>query len=151
LCKALRLPRVNLLIADDVGLGKTIEAGLVVRELLLRRRIDLVVVAAQAAMTASPPQQVIETGSRLGQQIPRGQAGCPTRSVSAMSFAGAAPQHNRHPEGARPPGPAQKRGHLQDDHLSCGAVNMIRIKETLVCLPMGREGYHIGGQSVIAP
>jgi hypothetical protein len=39
------------------------------------------------------------------------------------------------------------RGHLQDDHSSCGAVNMIRIKETLVCLPMAREGYHIGGQS----
>ncbi len=49
--KALRLPRVNLLIADDVGLGKTIEAGLIVRELLLRRRIDFVVVAAPATMT----------------------------------------------------------------------------------------------------
>ncbi len=50
--KALRLPRVNLLIADDVGLGKTIEAGLVVRELLLRRRIDFIVISAPAAMTA---------------------------------------------------------------------------------------------------
>ena len=32
--KALRLRRVNLFIADDVGLGKTIEAGLIARELL---------------------------------------------------------------------------------------------------------------------
>ena len=48
--KALDLPRANLLIADDVGLGKTVEAGLVARELLLRRRIDLVVVAAPASM-----------------------------------------------------------------------------------------------------
>jgi ERCC4-related helicase len=48
--KALVLPRVNLLIADDVGLGKTIEAGLILRELLLRRRIDFVVVAAPPSM-----------------------------------------------------------------------------------------------------
>ena len=36
--KALRLPRVCLFIADDTGLGKTIEAGLIARELLLRRK-----------------------------------------------------------------------------------------------------------------
>ncbi len=47
----MRLPRVNLLIADDVGLGKTVEAGLVARELLLRRRIDFIVIAAPPAMT----------------------------------------------------------------------------------------------------
>ena len=44
--KALRLPRVNLFIADDTGLGKTIEAGLIVRELLLRRKVRTIVVAA---------------------------------------------------------------------------------------------------------
>lgn len=36
--RALDMPRVNLGIFDDVGLGKTIEAGLVVQELLLRHR-----------------------------------------------------------------------------------------------------------------
>jgi superfamily II DNA or RNA helicase len=50
LAKALDLPRVNLLIADDVGLGKTVEASLIVRELLLRRRADVIVVAAPASM-----------------------------------------------------------------------------------------------------
>jgi SNF2 family DNA or RNA helicase len=43
--KALRMPRVALFIADDVGLGKTIEAGLIMRELLLRRKVHRVVVA----------------------------------------------------------------------------------------------------------
>lgn len=52
LSKALKLPRVNLLIADDVGLGKTVEAGLVLREMLLRRRVDYVVISAPPTMTA---------------------------------------------------------------------------------------------------
>ena len=48
--KALRLPRVNLFIADDVGLGKTIEAGLIARELLLRKKIREIVVACPPSM-----------------------------------------------------------------------------------------------------
>lgn len=36
--RAIQMPRVNLLIADDVGLGKTIEAGMVALELLIRHR-----------------------------------------------------------------------------------------------------------------
>src|SRR5881397_1551271 len=48
--KALLLPRVNLFIADDVGLGKTIEAGLIASELLLRRRVKEVVVASPPSM-----------------------------------------------------------------------------------------------------
>ncbi|RYD39274.1 MAG: helicase, partial [Verrucomicrobiaceae bacterium] len=43
--KALLLPRVNLFIADDTGLGKTIEAGLIARELLLRKRAKTIVIA----------------------------------------------------------------------------------------------------------
>ena len=48
--KALHLPRVNLFIADDTGLGKTIEAGLIARELLLRKKAKTVVVAAPASV-----------------------------------------------------------------------------------------------------
>jgi superfamily II DNA or RNA helicase len=50
LVRALGQPRVNLLIADDVGLGKTIEAGLVVQELLLRHRIRRVMVVCPATL-----------------------------------------------------------------------------------------------------
>ena len=49
--KALELPRVNLFIADDVGLGKTIEAGLVMQELMLRQRVDRVLIVCPAAVT----------------------------------------------------------------------------------------------------
>lgn len=37
---ALRLPVIRLLIADDVGIGKTVEAGLIVRELLDRGEVE---------------------------------------------------------------------------------------------------------------
>lgn len=50
LLKALRMPRVNLLIADDVGLGKTIEAGLILSELLIRRRINRILILTPASL-----------------------------------------------------------------------------------------------------
>lgn len=50
LVRALDMARVNLLIADDVGLGKTIEAGLVVQELLVRHRARSVFVVCPASL-----------------------------------------------------------------------------------------------------
>ncbi|HEY1067836.1 MAG TPA: DISARM system SNF2-like helicase DrmD, partial [Pirellulales bacterium] len=61
--KALLLPRVNLFIADDVGLGKTIEAGLIARELLLRKKVRDVVVACPPSVL---PQWQDELETRFG-------------------------------------------------------------------------------------
>ncbi len=51
--RALGSPRTNLLLADDVGLGKTIEAGLVIQELFLRHR-------ARTAVIVCPPSLALK-------------------------------------------------------------------------------------------
>lgn len=61
--KALRMPRVNLFIADDVGLGKTIEAGLIARELLLRKKVREIYVSCPPSMLL---QWQEELSSRFG-------------------------------------------------------------------------------------
>jgi len=48
--RAIQMPRVNLLIADDVGLGKTVEAGMTVLELVLRHRARRVLVVTPASL-----------------------------------------------------------------------------------------------------
>jgi superfamily II DNA or RNA helicase len=48
--RALQSARTNMLLADDVGLGKTIEAGLVIQELLLRHRARSVVVVCPPSL-----------------------------------------------------------------------------------------------------
>lgn len=50
LVRAIDMARVNLLIADDVGLGKTIEAGLVIQEMLLRHRARSVMIICPASL-----------------------------------------------------------------------------------------------------
>lgn len=50
LVRAIDMARANLLIADDVGLGKTIEAGLVIQELLLRHRARKVFIVCPASL-----------------------------------------------------------------------------------------------------
>ncbi len=48
--RAIQMPRVNLLIADDVGLGKTIEAGMVGLELIIRHRARKILVVCPSAL-----------------------------------------------------------------------------------------------------
>jgi superfamily II DNA or RNA helicase len=46
--RAANMPRVRLLLADDVGLGKTIEAGLVAQELIHSHRVSRVLIVCPA-------------------------------------------------------------------------------------------------------
>lgn len=58
--RALEMPRVNLGIFDDVGLGKTIEAGLVVQELLLRHRARTVWVVCPPNLSLKWQEEMLE-------------------------------------------------------------------------------------------
>jgi hypothetical protein len=48
--QAMAMPRVNMLLADDVGLGKTIEAGLILQELIRQRRIRRILIVCPASL-----------------------------------------------------------------------------------------------------
>jgi ERCC4-related helicase len=60
LLKALAMPRVSLLLADDVGLGKTIEAALVLHELLVRRRIRRILIITPASLKLHWKQELFD-------------------------------------------------------------------------------------------
>lgn len=58
--RAVDSPRVNLLLADDVGLGKTVEAGLIAQELLLRHRAQRIMVVCPAGLTTKWREELAE-------------------------------------------------------------------------------------------
>lgn len=84
LLMALRLPTVRLLIADDVGVGKTIEAGLIARELLDRGEVARIAVLCPPHLVEQWQQELTErfhlravaltsaTVNRLERDLPHG-------------------------------------------------------------------------------
>jgi len=58
LVRALEMPRVSMLLADSVGLGKSVEAGLILTELLLRRRIRRVLILTPASLRQQWKQEM---------------------------------------------------------------------------------------------
>ncbi len=60
LLKAMLMPRIALLIADDVGLGKTVEAGLILAELIIRRKLRRVLILTPASLKAQWREEMRE-------------------------------------------------------------------------------------------
>ena len=56
--RAIQMPRVNLLVADDVGLGKTIEAGMVALELIIRHRTRKILIVCPASLQVQWQEQM---------------------------------------------------------------------------------------------
>lgn len=69
--KALLMPRVSLFIADDVGLGKTIEAGLILREMIMRQKIRRVVIACPPSVVRQWQEEMESRFGLLFQVIDR--------------------------------------------------------------------------------
>jgi len=58
--RLLSKPRPSLLIADDVGLGKTIEAGLAMLELMARKRVERVLVVVPPGLMDQWQEELID-------------------------------------------------------------------------------------------
>lgn len=58
--KSILSPRITLLLADDVGLGKTIQAGLILSELLRRRKIRRVLILCPASLQTQWKEEMAE-------------------------------------------------------------------------------------------
>ena len=93
---ALRQETVRLLIADDVGIGKTIEAGLIAAELLAQGSAERLAVLCPPSLAEQWQDELrtkfgLEPGTRAARHSP--QAGA-RPGVRAVDFR-AAPGHDR--------------------------------------------------------
>ena len=89
--RAIQMPRVSLLVADDVGLGKTIESGLVALELIIRHRARRVLVVCPASLQVQWRDQMRDkfgldfriVDSELMKDLRRGGASTSTRGATS--------------------------------------------------------------------
>lgn len=103
--RALTMPRVAMLLADGVGLGKTLECGLILRELMTRRQIRRVLVLCPAALRLQWQQEFQESLAlrfelidRLSTQALRKQHGLGANPWTLHSKAIVSYQYLRQPE-----------------------------------------------------
>ena len=118
---------MSLLLADGVGLGKTIQAGLVLEELLLRRRIRRVLVIGPAMLQRQWKYElrrkfnldfeIIDSESTFQLRRPIGHRHEPLESLSAYHHFDGLPQDSRYPATVSPgigcgprPGSHQRTG-----------------------------------------
>ncbi|MYF89789.1 MAG: DEAD/DEAH box helicase [Boseongicola sp. SB0676_bin_33] len=74
LLMALKLDTIRLLVADDVGIGKTIEAGLIARELLDRGEIERLAVNCPPPLCDQCQQELGEKGALDAEVVRTGTA-----------------------------------------------------------------------------
>ncbi|MBZ5708107.1 DISARM system SNF2-like helicase DrmD [Nannocystis pusilla] len=71
--RALEMPRVALMLADAVGLGKTIQAGMILRELMLRRRIRRVLILCPASLRTQWRDEMVDKFALSFEVVDRGE------------------------------------------------------------------------------
>ena len=85
--KVLKQFRGRVLLADEVGLGKTIEAGMVLKEYLLRGMVDSVLVLTPASLVGQWREELETKFDIECRDHPRPAAARATRSGSGTSRA----------------------------------------------------------------
>ena len=108
--RAIQMPRVNLLVADDVGLGKTIEAGMVALELIIRHRTRKILIVCPASLQVQWKEQM------------RDKFGLDFRIVDSDLMRDASPQPGHPRQPVEPFSPAHHQHRLPQTRATAAAV-----------------------------